>query len=101
MSKKKHSPKKRHSQSSMNAKKLARQEEIADYKDRDRKRLKPVARNILLADLVMLAATMMLENAKIINDAAASILTLVGVALLLIALYVQFAGGGKSKKRTL
>ena len=101
MSKKKHSAKKRHSQSSMTAKKLAREEEIADYKDRDRKRLKPLARNILLSDLVLLAATMMLENTGVINEVVSSILTLVGVGLLMAALYIQFAGGGRSKKRTL
>lgn len=100
MSKKKHGAKKRHSQSSMNAKKLAREEEIADYKDRDRKRLKPAARNIMLSDLVLLAATMMLENAEIITATVSSVLTLVGVGLLLIALYIQFAGG-KPSNRTL
>ena len=49
MSKKKY--KKRHHSATVTAKRQLEQERIADEKDRSRKRMNPVARNILLADL--------------------------------------------------
>ena len=97
MSKKKNN-KKRHSQSSINAKKLAREEEIADFKDRDRKRLKPLARNILLGDLVMLAATQFLYTQDVLPDVLYSGLSILGLVLLFIALYVQFVDGRHNRR---
>ena len=88
--------KKRHSQSSANAKRLAREEELADFKARDKNRLKPVARNLLLGDLVMLAATQLLVSQELIGNLVANALTILGVILLLIALYIQFSGGPKN-----
>ena len=89
--------KKRHSQSSMNAKKLAVEEEIADRKDRDRKRMKPAARNLLLGDLVFLAISQILYDQKIVSVTISNLMTLVGAALFLFALYIQF--GGNSRPR--
>ncbi len=97
MSKKKH-PKKRHTQSTAAVKRRATEEAIADYKDRDRKRMKPLARNILLGDLVLLAATQLMMSNEIITETTGSILTLVGVGLLMLALYIQFGGGGQTRR---
>ena len=47
--------KKRHSNSTMAAKKRANAEAIADQKDRARRRMNPVARNLLLGDVVFMA----------------------------------------------
>ena len=96
MSKKQH--KKRHSQSSANAKRRAKQEEIADFKARDKNRMKPLARNILLGDLVLLAATQMMYSANLIGETFSGALTLVGVALLMLALYIQFVDKGPRNK---
>ncbi len=89
MSKKKN--KKRHSQSTSAAKRRAVQEEIADKKARDRNRMKPAARNLLLTDIVILAATEFLLMGKIISETLANGITILGVLLLLLALYIQFS----------
>ncbi len=89
MSKKKN--KKRHSQSTTAAKRRAIQEEIADQKSKARNRLKPAARNLLLTDLVILAATEFLLLNEIISENLASFVTLMGVGLILLALYIQFS----------
>ena len=93
MSQKKY--KKRHSQSSMNAKKLALEEEIADRKDRDRKRMKPLARNLMLGDLAFLALSQLLYDQKLISTPISNLMTLVGAGLFLLALYIQFGGGSR------
>lgn len=90
MSQKKY--KKRHSQSSMNAKKLAVEEEIADRKDRDRKRMDPLARNLMLGDLVFLAVSQILYEKQLVSTPISNLMTLVGAALFLLALYIQFGG---------
>ena len=89
--------KKRHSQSSMNAKKLAVEEEIADRKDRDRKRMKPAARNLLLGDLVFLAISQILYDQKLVSVTISNLMTLVGAALFLFALYIQFGGNHRPR----
>lgn len=88
MSKKAH--KKRHSQSTAAAKRRAVANEIADQKDRDRNRMKPMARTILLGDLVLLALTQLLTKMEVISDFFSGLLTIIGVGLLLLALYIQF-----------
>lgn len=99
MSKKKNQ--KRHSQSSEAAKRRAKEAEIADYKDRERKRMNPIARNLLLIDLVMLAAAQYMYSMHWISDLISSGLTILGVILLLVALYIQFSGGGKHDRHSL
>ena len=95
MSQKKY--KKRHTQSSMNAKRRAVDEEIADRKDRDRKRMKPLARNLMLGDLVFLALSQILYEQELISTAISNGMTVLGAALFLLALYIQF--GGQSRPR--
>ena len=99
MSKKKY--KKRHSNSTMAAKRQAVQEELADQKDRDRKRMDPTARALLLSDLVFLAIISLLANNGLISDVVSWMSTMVGVIVLLAALWVQFGpkgGGGKAPR---
>lgn len=95
MSQKKH--KKRHSQSTANAKKRAVEEEIADRKDRDRKRMNPLARNLMLGDLVFLALSQILYEQEIVSTMVSNIMTLVGAGLFLLALYIQFGKGTRPR----
>lgn len=88
MSQKKH--KKRHSQAVMDAKRQANQAKLADEKDRARKRMNPVTRNLLFGDLVFLAACQMLYSQGMISDFVSGLCTLVGLGMLLLALYFQF-----------
>ena len=79
------------------AKRQAEQERIADEKDRSRKRMNPVARNILLADLVILALAAILEGNGLITPLVSGMVSIFGLILMVIALWVQFGkknGGG-------
>lgn len=92
--------KKRHPNSTMTAKKRAEAEAIADQKDRARRRMNPVARNILLGDLVFLAACMWLEQLGLLSESMNAVTALIGLALIPIALYFQFVkkdGGGSNR----
>ena len=95
MSKKKY--KKRHHSATVTAKRQLEQERIADEKDRSRKRMNPVARNILLADLVILALAAILEGNGLITPLISGMVSIFGLILMVIALWVQFGkknGGG-------
>lgn len=93
MSQKKY--KKRHSQSTMNAKRQAAQAKLADEKDRARKRMDPTARNLLLGNLVFLAASQMLYTNGMMSDTVNAITSIIGIILLFVALWFQF---GKKKR---
>ena len=92
--------KKRHSNSTMAAKKRANAEAIADQKDRARRRMNPVARNLLLGDVVFLAACIWLEKMGVLSPELNSITALIGAAIIPIALYFQFVkkDGGSAKR---
>lgn len=92
--------KKRHSNSAMAAKKRADAEAIADQKARARGRMNPVARNLLLGDVVFLAACIWLENLGILSPELNNITALLGAAIIPIALYFQFVkkDGGSAKR---
>ena len=95
MSKKKY--KKRHHSATVTAKRQLEQERIADEKDRSRKRMNPVARNILLADLVILALAALLEHNGLITPLISGMVSIFGLILMVIALWVQLGkknGGG-------
>ena len=96
MSQKKH--KKRHSQSTINAKRQANQAKLADEKDRMQKRMDPTARNLLLGDLVFLAICQLLYSNGIISETLSAISSIIGLTLLVIALWFQFGNkrGGNS-----
>lgn len=88
MSKKQY--KKRHHSSTVAAKRRAEQERIADEKDRARKRMNPTARNLLFGDLIFLAVISLLDTNHLLSPALSAVSTIVGVILLLIALWFQF-----------
>ena len=98
MSQKKH--KKRHSQSTINAKRQANQAKLADEKDRMQKRMDPTARNLLLGDLVFLAICQLLYNNGMISETFSTISSIIG--LILLVQIFQSAGtwlGTKCDKR--
>ncbi len=91
--------KKRHSNSTATAKQRQEAAAIADQKDRDRKRMNPLARNLLLGDLVLMAACAMLEERGLLSPALNTITAIIGLALIPIALYFQFGkkNGGSNR----
>lgn len=91
MSQKKH--KKRHVQSTVAAKKRAAAEELADQKDRARKRMNPVTRNLLFSDLIFLGVCELLTQSGMLSPLMSGIATVVGVFLLILALWFQFGQG--------
>ena len=94
--------KKRHTGSSAAAKQRAEAAAVADLKDRARKRMNPVARNLLFGDLVFMAVTAILEEEEIIPLAMSNFLAVIGAILLAVALYFQFVkkdGGTKGGPR--
>ena len=54
------------------------------------KKLDPVARGLLLGDLVLLAFTQLLYQQGLISEQASGAATILGVVLLLWALWLQF-----------
>ena len=92
--------KKRHSNSSAAVRQRAENARIADEKDRYRKRMNPIARNILLGDLVFLAATALLEQHGIIPTTYSNVFAVIGALLIPVALYFQFIkkDGGASNR---
>lgn len=54
------------------------------------KRFNPAARNLLFLDLIILAGSMFLEGQGIISEMTSGVITLVGLGLLLLALWFQF-----------
>ena len=66
------------------------QEMLAEERDRAKKRMNPVARTLLLIDLVFLAVVSLLDINEMISDVISGACTLIGVAMLLIALWLQF-----------
>ena len=89
--------KKRHSQSTMNAKRQANEAKIAEEKDRARKRMDPTARTLLLGDLVFLAIVSMLDQAGMLSDYVSAFCTAIGIVLLLAGLWFQFGKKAKEK----
>lgn len=88
--------KKRHHNSSAAAKAQAREEIRADLKDRERKRMNPTARNLLLGNLVFLGACEWMAQKGLISDTVSGVCTILGVILLMAALYFQFGKGSRS-----
>lgn len=98
MSQKKHN--KRRVSPTVAAKKQARAEQLADEKDRARKRMDPTARNLLFGDLIFLAICELMVKLEVISPFLAGIATIVGILLLLLALWFQFGRGGGGGRRT-
>lgn len=100
MAKKKY--KKRQHSPAVAAKRQVEQEKLADEKARSGKRFNPVARALLLTDLVFLAVVSILSPSYqgiglgVISQEASAVCTLAGVVLLIAALWFQF--GPKDRK---
>ena len=82
--------KKRKHSVTVTAKRQAEQERIADENDRARKRMDPTARTLLLGDLVFLAAVSLLDANGMVSGAVNAISTIIGIVLLVAALWFQF-----------
>lgn len=82
--------KKRQHSRTVELKRQMEQEKLAEERDRAKKRMNPVARTLLLIDLVFLAVVSLLDINEMISDVISGACTLIGVAMLLIALWLQF-----------
>ena len=60
------------------------------------KQFDPLAHNILCVDMVLLAAAQWMYNEEMISETVSGIATVVGLILLIVALYLQF--GPKDNK---
>ena len=82
--------KKRQHSRTVELKRQMEQEKLADEKDRAKKRMDPTARLLLYGDLVFLAVAAILDGRELISDFVSGCLTIIGVILLLLALWLQF-----------
>ena len=93
MAKKKY--KKRQHSPTVAAKRQLEQEKLATEKARSGKRMNPLARTMLLTDLVFLAIVAILDGMERISDSVSLVCSIIGFVLMLAALWVQF--GPKDK----
>lgn len=85
----KKSKKRQHSRT-VELKRQQEQERLADEKDRAKKRLDPTARMLLYGDLVFLAIISILGYNGMLSPLADGVCTIIGVILLVAALWFQF-----------
>ena len=85
----KKSKKRQHSRT-VELKRQQEQAKLADEKVRAKKRMDPTARALLYGDLVFLAFVSLLEYKDLISEPAGGVCTIIGVILLLTALWFQF-----------
>lgn len=85
----KKSKKRQHSRA-VDLKRQQEQEKLADEKDRAKNRMDPTARMLLYGDLVFLALFSLLEYQGLVSELAGGLCTVIGVILLLTALWFQF-----------
>ena len=71
---------------------------LADEQQRNEKKFNPMARNLLLTDLVVLALAYLGEQLELLSPVIVGAITILGAVLLLVALYCQFGGGGKQNR---
>ena len=88
--------KKRRTQSSYHAGSRQWQDQPTDSQVNYEKKLNPVTRNLLLLDLVLLAVVGLLSNNGLISDTLSAILSLVGIVVMVVALWFQFGRTGTS-----
>ena len=82
--------KKRNSKPAPSARTRSQGATLTDEKTQSSKRFNPTARNILLGDLVMLAAATLLSENGLISDFMSSVVTILGLILMFVALWFQF-----------
>jgi len=90
--------KKRHSNSSAVVRAKPRDSALADKQVRDRARMDPVARSLLLVDLVFRAAGQMPYTHGMLPDWASGVVNILGIILLIAALARQFGGKKRDDK---
>lgn len=88
--------KKRQHSRTVELKRQHEQAKLADEKDRAKKRMDPTARMLLYGDLVFLAIFSLLDYRGLISELAGGVCTIIGIILLLAALWFQF--GNKAGK---
>lgn len=54
------------------------------------KKADPLTRNILISDLVILAASLLLQEQGLIGEGMATFVTIIGIIMLIVALYLLF-----------
>lgn len=82
--------KKRQHSRTVELKRQQEQAKLAGEKDRAKKRMDPTARMLLYGDLVFLAIVSLLDYRDLISDLAGGLCTIIGIILLLAALWFQF-----------
>lgn len=88
--------KKRQHSRTVELKRQQEQVKLADEKDRAKKRMDPTARALLYGDLVFLAILSILESQGLVSELVGGVCTVIGIVLLLAALWFQF--GNKAGK---
>lgn len=89
--------KKRQHSRTVELKRQVEQEKLAEEKERSKKRMDPTARLLLYGDLVFLALFSFLEYQDLVSELVGVLCTVIGVILLIVALWFQFgrgSGGG-------
>lgn len=82
--------KKRQHSRTVELKRQMEQEKQADEKSRNKKRMDPTARALLYGDLVFLAIASILETNELVSKPVGGLLTLIGLIILIVALWIQF-----------
>ena len=88
--------KKRQHSRAVELKRQQEQAKLADERDRAKNRMDPTARMLLYGDLVFLALFSLLEYRGLVSELVGGLCTVIGVILLLVALWFQF--GNKAGK---
>ena len=82
--------KKRQHSRTVELKRQVEQEQLADEKSRAKNRWNPAGRALLYGDLVFLAVCLLLESQELIPETVSNICTVIGVVLMLAALWLLF-----------
>ena len=80
-------------------KRQAEQEQLAGEKERAKNRWNPAGRALLYIDLVFLAVTSLLAGNGLISELVSGVCTVIGVVLLLAALWLLFGKGGTGARK--
>ena len=94
---KKKNQKRSHSRA-VELKRQAGQEKLAGEKDRAKNRWNPAGRALLYGDLVFLALSLLLESMEVISREAVGLCSILGIVLLLIALWLLFGPQADGKR---
>lgn len=73
------------------------QEKLAGERERAKNRWNPAGRALLYIDLVFLAVLSLLEANRLIDRQISGLCTIIGVIVLLAALWLLFGDGGKKR----